>query len=178
MAKLLFIGPPGSGKGTQCKLLKKYGFSHLSSGDLIRSSTDPLIVKYREQDYPKGLLLEDKLLFNLLEKSLPKNFDKYTLDGFVRTLPQAKYAKKKGLVDLVFYIKVYKKTAIGRILKRNEGRKDDNPKSIGGRFLEYQNKTKPTLDYLKKNFEFYEIDGSKTIEEVNREVLKILGINE
>ena len=71
MSKLLFIGPPGSGKGTQCKLLKKYGFTHLSSGDLIRSSTDPIIVKYREIDYPKGLLLSDGYLFKLLEKNLP-----------------------------------------------------------------------------------------------------------
>ena len=72
MAKLLFIGPPGSGKGTQAELLKKYNFVHVSSGDIIRNSVDPLIVKYREIEYPQGKLLSDNLLFELIEKNIPK----------------------------------------------------------------------------------------------------------
>jgi len=176
MTKILFIGPPGSGKGTQAELLKKYKFSHLSSGDLIRNSNDPIIVKYRDIEYSKGKLLSDGLLFNLVEKNIPKKSSKYILDGFIRTLPQAEYAKRKDLVNLVFYFSVDEKTAIKRILSRNEGRADDNPSSIKKRFLEYREKTEPVLDYLRKNFEFYEIDGSKSIKEVHKELLKILGL--
>ncbi|NCO18127.1 adenylate kinase [Candidatus Pacearchaeota archaeon CG09_land_8_20_14_0_10_30_9] len=176
MTKILFIGPPGSGKGTQAELLKKYKFSHLSSGDLIRNSNDPIIVKYRDIEYSKGKLLSDGLLFNLVEKNIPKKSSKYILDGFIRTLPQAEYAKRKDLVNLVFYFSVDEKTAIKRILSRNEGRADDNPSSIKKRFLEYREKTEPVLDYLRKNFEFYELDGSKSIKEVHKELLKILGL--
>ena len=176
MTKILFIGPPGSGKGTQAELLKKYKFSHLSSGDLIRNSNDPIIVKYRDIEYSKGKLLSDGLLFNLVEKNIPKKSSKYILDGFIRTLPQAEYAKRKDLVNFVFYFSVDEKTAIKRILSRNEGRADDNPSSIKKRFLEYREKTEPVLDYLRKNFEFYELDGSKSIKEVHKELLKILGL--
>jgi len=176
MTKILFIGPPGSGKGTQAELLKKYKFSHLSSGDLIRNSNDPIIVKYRDIEYSKGKLLSDGLLFNLVEKNIPKKSSKYILDGFIRTLPQAEYAKRKDLVNLVFYFSVDEKTAIKRILSQNEGRADDNPSSIKKRFLEYREKTEPVLDYLRKNFEFYELDGSKSIKEVHKELLKILGL--
>ncbi|HIH52129.1 MAG TPA: nucleoside monophosphate kinase [Nanoarchaeota archaeon] len=176
MAKILFIGPPGSGKGTQAELLKKYKFSHLSSGDLIRNSNDPIIVKYRDLEYSKGKLLSDDLLFEIIEKNIPKKSSKYILDGFIRTLPQAEYAKRKDLVNLVFYFSVDEKTAIKRILSRNDGRTDDNPSSIKKRFLEYREKTEPVLDYLRKNFEFYELDGSKSIKEVHKELLKILGL--
>ncbi len=174
MNKILLIGPPGSGKGTQAKLLKKYGFEHISSGKLIRDSNDPVIIKYREIEYLQGKLLSDKILFNLIEKNIPKNSKKYILDGAIRTLSQAKYAKKKSLIDLVFYFSVDERTAIKRILKRNEGRTDDNLISIKKRFDEYRKKTEPVLKYLKKNFEFYEIDASKKIKEIHKEVLEIL----
>ncbi len=177
MKKILFFGPPGSGKGTQAELLKKYKFEHISSGDLIRNSTEPVIINYKKREYPQGKLLSDKLLFYLIEKSLEKKYQKYILDGAIRTLPQAEYAKKKNLINFVFYFPLDEKTAIKRILKRNEGRTDDNLISIKKRFAEYKKKTKSALEYLRKNFEFYEIDASKRIEEIHKEVLKVLGIH-
>jgi len=138
---------------------------------------DPIIVRYREIEYPQGKLLSDNLLFDLIEKNLPKKNSKYVLDGVIRTLPQAEYAKKRNLVNLVLYFSLDEKNAIERILKRNENRADDNLISVKKRFLEYEEKTKPILGYLKKNFEFYEINASKTIEEIHKEVLDILGLN-
>lgn len=97
MRKLLFIGPPGSGKGTQAKFLKKYGFSIISTGELIRKSKNQKIKKYLEEDYAKGELLSDDLIFKLIKKEislLPKSTKGYILDGAVRNLNQAIYSKK------------------------------------------------------------------------------------
>ncbi len=177
MRKILIIGPPGSGKGTQAKLLGNYGIKQISTGDLIRASKDPKIVKYRNEDYNEGKLLPDDLIFGLIKdeiSKLPKNSPGYILDGAVRTVPQAEYAHKNGLVKTVLYLNLNEKNATRRILSRGEGRSDDNTESVKKRFAEYKAKTEPELPYLKKNFDFYEVDASKTIEEVNKEVLKIL----
>ncbi len=181
MKKILFIGPPGSGKGTQAKILERNGFKTIGTGNLIRNSTDPKIIRYREVEYLEGKLLSDKLIFGLIEKeilSLPKNCEGYILDGAIRNVEQAKYAREKGIVNLILYFSVDENTAIERILKRNGGRSDDNLISVKKRFEEYKEKTEPSLKYLKKNFEFHKIDASKTIEEVNKKVLKILKLRD
>ncbi|MDP3966511.1 MAG: nucleoside monophosphate kinase [archaeon] len=179
MAKILFVGPTCSGKGTQAKLLKKYGYTHLSSGDLIRESKDPEIVSYRESnDYKNGILLSDKLLFEILEKNLKKTSKKYILDGFIRNTDQAKYAKKKDLINLVFYFELDKETAVKRGLNRLklEKRTDDTIKGLEGKFIVYEKKTLPMIAYLKKNFELYTLDAKKSIEEIHQEVKEILGL--
>jgi adenylate kinase len=177
MKKLLFIGPPGSGKGTQAKLLKKYKLIQLSTGDAIRKSKDKEIIKYRNEGYARGDLLSDKLIFKIIKKEisrLPKSAKGYILDGAVRTLAQAEYVKKHNLVDEVVYYKLKKKTAIKRILARKEGRSDDTLEAAKHRFLEYKTKTKPVLKYLKKNFKFHKISAEKTPEEIHEETLKKL----
>ncbi len=181
MKKILFLGPPGAGKGTQGKLLEKDGFKIIGTGDLIRKSHDPKIIKYRNIDYKKGKLLADKLIFNLIEREiskLPKKIKGYILDGAVRTLPQAKYAKTHKLVDEVFYFDVSQKIATKRILTGNRGRSDDNIISIKERFIEYKNKTIPILNYLKQSFEYHKIDAGKSIKEVNKKVIKILNFQD
>lgn len=156
MKRIIFIGFPASGKGTQGKLLKKYGFSHYSSGDWIRSSTNPKIINYREKLYPQGLLLPDKDLFSLFKKNVPKNEENYILDGVVRTIPQAKYMKKNHLANIVLHFNIKKDIAIMRGINRAkiEGRTDDTPEGLEKRFEEYKLKTDPTLEYLRDNFEF------------------------
>ena len=172
------MGFSSSGKGTQAKLLEKYGFAHFSSGNLIRESKDLVIIKYREGgDYEKGILLSDELLFELLEKALQKSPEKYILDGFIRNVTQAQYAKRNELVDLVFYFKVNKETATKRMLKRGMGRTDDTLEAIEGKFNEFKKKTEPTLKYLRKNFEFYEINADLPIKKIHNEVLKVLKLS-
>ncbi len=171
MRKLLFIGPPGSGKGTQAKFLKKYGFSIISTGELIRKSKNQKIKKYLEEDYAKGELLSDDLIFKLIKKEislLPKSTKGYILDGAVRNLNQAIYSKKNNLIDEVIYFKLKKKIATKRILNRNEGRTDDNLEAIKERFSEYNKKTKPILKYLKKNFKFHKILANKSPKEISK----------
>ena len=179
MKKILFMGYPGAGKGTQAKLLEELGIYHISTGDVIRASTDPRIVEYRETGYKKGDFLPDDLIFEIIKKAiadLPKDTTGYTLDGAVRDLTQGKYVKDHNLVDSVIMFTLSKELATERLLSRNEGRTDDNPKSIAHRFEVYKEKTKPVLDFLKENFEYHEVDASPTVEEINKEVLKVLNL--
>ena len=178
MIKLLFIGPPGSGKGTQAKLLKKYSLYSISPGEVIRKSKDKRIVKYRKES-EKGELLPDRIIFDIIKKeiaSLPKKANGYILDGAVRTLKQAEYVKEHNLVNEVVFYKAKKKTAIKRILSRGESRSDDNPKVIKERFAEYKKNTKPAIKYLKKNFHFHEISAEKTPKEIDKVTVKELGL--
>ncbi len=180
MNKILVVGYPGAGKGTQAKFLKEFELAHISTGDVIRTSINPKIIKYRDEDYSKGELLSDKLIFEIIRKeisNLPKDTKGYILDGAVRTLAQAKYAKYHQMVDKVIFFEISKETAIKRLLDRHEGRTDDTPKAIEHRFEEYKEKTKPILDYLKENFEFYTIDAEPTVQEIRLEVLKVLNLN-
>lgn len=171
------MGSPGAGKGTQAKLLEQFNIKHISTGDVIRASTDPEVVQYREEGYKRGDLLSDDIIFKILKQevsSLNESAKGYVLDGAVRTLKQAEYAKSHDLIDTVIFFSLTKEQAAQRLLERNEGRSDDNPESIKHRFVEYEEKTKPVLDMLKNNFEFHKIDASPTIEEIHEEVVKKL----
>ncbi len=175
MKKLLFLGMPGSGKGTQAKLLAEKGFKHISTGDVIREaikSNNPEIEKYKEY-MAQGGLLPDEVIFDLIEKNVSGE-DKYILDGAVRTLPQAQFAKEKSLVDTVIFFTLNPEVAHKRLSDRNEGREDDRKEIITKRFREYEEKTKPIINFLKENFEFHEIDANPTIEEIHKKVLEIL----
>ena len=173
------MGVPGSGKGTQANLLEKYGLIHTSTGDVIRNSPDPEMVKYREEGYKRGELLEDSLIFKIIKEEIAKldeNTKGYILDGAVRTILQAKYVKENQLVDEIIFFDLEKDDAVQRILNRNEGRSDDNVASIERRFGEYKKKTEPIMDYLKKNFEFHSINAKPDVEEIHEEVKKVLGL--
>ena len=179
MKKVLFMGIPGSGKGTQSHLLEEKGFVQISIGKLIRTSADPEIVRYREINYTKGELLPDTLILKIIQNeisTMPKKAVGYILDGAARDLEQAKFLKENNLVEEVVFFDLPKGIAERRLLNRNEGRIDDNPETIQNRFNEYQKKTKPVLNYLKKNFTFHKINSEPTPEEIHEEVCKILCI--
>jgi adenylate kinase len=179
MKKLLFLGMPGSGKGTQAKLLEEKGFIPISIGEIMREAIknkDKTIEPYK--DYiAQGGLVPDKIIFDLIEKEV-KNSEKYVLDGAVRTLPQAKFIKEKKLIDGVIFFTLIEEIAEKRILSRDEGREDDNKEVIHRRFEEYNKKTKPVIDFLKNHFEFHELDASPSIEEIHNKVVEVLGLEE
>lgn len=182
MRKILFIGVPGSGKGTQAKLLEKHGLIHVSTGDIARKAfqdKDKLVVEYEDSVQKQGKLLPDNVLFKLLEQSiekLPKDCKGYVLDGAVRTLPQAEFAINKKFVNITIFFTLSDQEAINRLTKRSkiEQRSDDSPEVIKNRLEVYQRQTSPVLDFLKKNTKFIEIDGSPTIEEIHDQVVKSL----
>ncbi len=173
------MGAPGAGKGTQAKLLESKGIYHISTGDIIRKSRKKEIVYYRNHGYKKGDLLSDEIIFDMIKnaiKKLQKNSKGYILDGAVRTIAQAKYAKENNLVDIVIFYSLTKKVATKRLLSREDNRTDDNPKAIEHRFEEYNKKTKPTLAYLKKNFKFHKIDASNSVEKIHKDTLLALSM--
>lgn len=204
MRKILFIGLPGSGKGSQAELLINHGFKHLSTGDIAREgwkNQDPLLLPY-EKEVEKGNLLPDKVIFEMLEKNIKglEGYKGYILDGAVRTLEQAKMALQKNLFDKVLFFDVDEVTAQKRLGNRticpnckkifigNPGicdkcktkvivRKDDSPESIKKRFQEYKKQTQPVVDFLKSRVKFYAVDGSPPISEVDKNVRKILRLN-
>jgi adenylate kinase len=182
LSRLLFIGVPGAGKGTQAKLLN---LAHISTGDVIRKAfaeNDSLIVPYQEH-IEKGGFLPDELIFNLIEqhiKNLPSSTG-YVLDGAVRTIPQAEFAVGKGLFDAVFEFYCTEREAKSRIeiRREKEKRKDDLPEAVRIRFKEYNEKTFPAITFLEKesyngcsnSFKYFVIDAMQSIENIHEEII-------
>jgi adenylate kinase len=182
--RILFIGMPGAGKGTQAKLLNKdFNLPILGTGDIIREAwknNDPLISPYKTS-IEQGGFLPDELIFELIHQNiqnLPKE-QGYILDGAVRTLNQARFVSFNKLVNLIVEFNLPISLAKERISLRRlkEDRKDDSPEAVEKRFLEYYNKTFPAMIFLRdissnlssnNELTLYKLDASPSIEEVHK----------
>ena len=178
--KLLIMGPPGAGKGTQAKILSdKYNLMHLSTGDILRNEIDnQTSIGLDAKHYmDQGLLVPDKVLLSMMEKTLTNLKESgIILDGFPRTIPQAEgldiIFKKLNLnIDMVINIYVDKDILINRLIKRSEGsgRSDDTKEVIVNRQNVYLELTAPLLEFYKN--EVINVDGDGTIEEVTQHIL-------
>ena len=179
--KLLFLGPPGAGKGTQANLFcKKYGLVHLSTGDLLRdevSSGSVLGLKAAEI-MNKGELVSDELVLSIVEGRLVSINEGWLLDGFPRNINQANSLKNllekiKQPLEGVILIKVDDDYLIKRLLER--GRQDDNEQVITNRLNIYREKTTPLIDLYKKQGILEEIEGNADIDVVFSSIEKSLG---
>ena len=179
--KLLFLGPPGAGKGTQANLFcKKYGLVHLSTGDLLRdevSSGSVLGLKAAEI-MNKGELVSDELVLSIVEGRLVNINEGWLLDGFPRNINQANSLKNllekiKQPLEGVISIKVDDEYLIKRLLDR--GRQDDNEQVITNRLNIYREKTTPLIDLYKKQGILEEIEGNADIDVVFSSIEKSLG---
>lgn len=171
--RLILLGPPGAGKGTQATLLcKRFKLKHLSVGDFLRKEykkKTPLgLAAYTY--WSKGILAPDKMILQVVEEHLPKN--NYLLDGHPRTIYEAKHLEKLQPTDLVFYLTSSKKVIIKRLLKRAliEGRKDDTLNVIKKRIDVYHTHTEPVLTYYKKKL--IKIEGNRTPLQVYKDISK------
>jgi len=192
MARIMLLGPPGSGKGTQAERLKEVlDIPAISSGDALRENLEagtPLGLeakKYMES----GALVPDDIIITfvkgLIEKASGKNG--FLLDGFPRTTAQAKaldvYLKEENiLLDKVFYLNVPKEVLLKRIANRrsvmeSEGvplRKDDDPDTAEKRIDVYNELTKPLVEYYKEQGILVEIDGTTDIETQHKQIIDAL----
>ena len=179
--KLLIMGPPGAGKGTQAKILsKKYSLVHLSTGDILRreidkkSSTGLEAQKYMNA----GNLVPDDVLLAMMKSTLTELKDQgVILDGFPRTIPQAEglsniFKSLNQKIDGIINIEVDKNILIARLIERakNSGRADDTEEVIVNRQNVYLDLTAPLIEFYKNDI--INIDGDGSIDKVTERILK------
>ncbi|BAU10847.1 adenylate kinase [Leptolyngbya sp. NIES-3755] len=174
MARLIFVGPPGAGKGTQSKVLAdSHHIPHISTGDILRESVaaqTPLGVK--AQGYmDRGELVPDQLVIDLIRERLGKSDARsgWILDGFPRNVAQAEFLDvlldelHQGC-DRVINFDVPDEVLVTRMLSR--GRKDDNEDTIRRRLEVYREQTAPLINYYESREKLVTIDGDQSMEEV------------
>ena len=179
---IMMLGPQGSGKSTQAKLLAgKLNYLFISSGDLLRTlkeENNPIGVKLAEY-WMKGELVPDNLitdiLFGVFEK---ENTLGFVLDGFPRDLDQlesflAEAGLKDWTLDKVFYLQLTDEEALERIKKRKEieNRPDETKKALEKRFTLYHEKTEKLLSKYSEMGKLVVIDGSKSVEEIHNVII-------
>lgn len=185
---IFFIGPQGSGKGTQAKILsRKLDFFYWEMGGILRevAKEHTPLGKQVKDLIDQGILLEDDLLLKVVESRLsqiPKD-QGVIFDGIPRRIRQAEFLmdflKKQGRTEFVtLFINLPEEESIKRLLLRaqKENRADDTEEVIKLRLKQYYEATLPVIDYLKQHTQFMEIDGRPKIEEVTNSINKTLGL--
>ena len=172
--RLVFIGPPGAGKGTQAaRLIEKYKLAHLSTGDMLRAARDAKTPVGLDADkyMSAGMLVPDHVIMDIIAERLkqPDCKQGYLLDGFPRTIAQAEaldamLAKKSTPLDAVLEIKVPEDELFKRLAGR--GRADDTPEVIHQRLAAYRKQTEPLLAYYAKRGLLKSIDGLGSVDEI------------
>ena len=179
--KLLIMGPPGAGKGTQAKILaEKYNLIHLSTGDILRREIKKkTAIGLEAQSYMnRGNLVPDNVLLSIMDSTLISLKDSgIILDGFPRTIPQAEglniiFENLDSKIDHVLNIHVEEQILINRLIERaqNSGRPDDTEEVITKRQKVYAKLTAPLVNFYKNNI--IQIDGDGSIDQVTQRILK------
>ena len=180
MKRLIFLGPPGAGKGTQAKLLSQdYQIPHISTGDILRESiANQTELGQQAQSYmDDGLLVPDSLILNLIKERLSQVDTQkgWILDGFPRNAHQASFLDEllqqlNQVSDYALYLEVPDEVLFSRLLDRakKEGRKDDNEETIRRRLQVYQQDTVPVIDFYRSCGNLKSIRGDQSMEEVRK----------
>lgn len=179
MFNIILFGPPGSGKGTQSeKLIEKYGFIHLSTGDLLRSeiANETALGKEAKNFMDKGQLVPDEVVIGMISSALEANPQAkgFLFDGFPRTTAQCEALDKllqfkKKEIHIVLALDVTEEELLKRLLNRGltSGRSDDsNTAVIKARIVEYHQKTSAVADYYSRFNKVNKIKGEGTVDEI------------
>jgi adenylate kinase len=190
--RLILLGPPGAGKGTQAqRLVDRYGIVQLSTGDMLRAAVaagTPVGLKAKDI-MARGELVPDDVVVAIVSDRIdqPDARKGFILDGFPRTVPQAEaldtMLDRKGLkLDAVIELKVDPRILVERIEKRiaetrargEPVRADDNPEALEKRLAAYEAQTAPLIDYYGKKGALKTVDGMAAIEAVGEAIDGIL----
>lgn len=184
---IILLGPPGAGKGTQAqRLVEKYGIVQLSTGDILRgaAASGSELGKQAKKVMEAGQLMPDELMIEIISDRIdaPDCANGFILDGFPRTVPQARALDKlladKGLkLDHVIELKVDDAVLVARITGRaNEeaaagrARSDDNVETLKKRLSVYHGQTAPILPYYRDKGNLKVVDGMQDIDGVARRI--------
>lgn len=170
---IVFLGPQGSGKSTQAKLLARYlGVPLISTGDLMRAKAQestPLGKRVRHS-INQGNLVDDETLLAVLKGEFAK--EKYgegvVLDGVPRSEEQAEALARLVDIDQVFNLVVSQEEGVKRLLKR--ARHDDTPEVIKRRLAQYRVKTETILDYYRQEGVLEDVDGERSIDKIHEDI--------
>jgi adenylate kinase len=190
--RLILLGPPGSGKGTQAqRLIHRHGIIQLSTGEMLRAAVaaqTPVGLKARDI-MASGNLVPDDIVIGIISDRLdqPDAAKGFILDGFPRTVPQAEaldqLLKRKHIkLDAVIELRVNESALLQRVENRaaemrargEEVRVDDTPEVLTKRLASYRALTEPLIHYYSERRKLLTVDGMMTIEHVTREINRIL----
>ena len=187
MKRLIFMGPPGAGKGTQADIVKdKFHIPQISTGEILREAvknSTPMGLEAKKF-MDAGDLVPDVVVIGIIRDRLAEAdcTKGFILDGFPRTVEQAgaldKILKEMHMeLDAVVNLAVPDAELVGRLLSRaeKEGRADDNEETIKNRLSNYNSKTYPLIDYYKKEGILREVNGVGSMEDITKEIMGILG---
>ena len=187
MKYYILFGPPGAGKGTHATVIaEKYNLKHLSTGELLRAeiAAGSELGKQAKALIEAGSLVPDSVVEGMIESAFDsiKGVDGFLLDGYPRTLDQARsldslLAKKGEKLTSVVSIMIPDEMIFDRIRHRAkiEGREDDaSDDIIANRISTYHQKTEPLVKFYKDAGKYTEINGTGTIDEVRDNIFRIL----
>lgn len=197
MVKLIFLGPPGAGKGTQAsRIADFYQVPHISTGDILRNNVaekSPLGLQAQEY-MDKGDLVPDGLILDMVEERLKKHDaqDGWVLDGFPRNVAQANFVEKllsankngndtqeeKAEISnslMVINLQVPDEVLVGRLLSR--GRQDDNEETIRNRLKVYYQQTQPLIEFYKERQQLVTIDGNQPVDAVTNSLKQSVDVS-
>ncbi|MBK8066986.1 MAG: adenylate kinase [Rhodanobacteraceae bacterium] len=185
--RIVLLGAPGSGKGTQATLLKnRLAVPHISTGEILRAAVaagTPLGLQAKAV-MEAGSLVSDEIVLGMLEDRFgqPDVAAGFILDGYPRNLAQARaldamLARLKQPVDKALQLDVAQETLLARLAGRAkaEGRADDNPQSVSNRLNVYTEQTAPVIDYYQQQGTLVRVPGEGSVDEILERIVRALG---
>ncbi|MCQ2266699.1 MAG: adenylate kinase [Bacteroidaceae bacterium] len=186
MKNIVIFGAPGSGKGTQSDLLiQKYGFKHISTGDVLRSEIKAgTQLGHTANEYiSQGQLIPDSLMIQILASTYDSlcPCEGLIFDGFPRTIPQAEalkemLAERGTAVSAMLELNVPDEELMTRLIERGKtsGRADDNAETIAARLKVYHTQTKPLADWYEAEGLRHAVCGTGSLEDINAALCAVI----